>query len=141
MYNVNQVQRGWDAYGSDGQKIGSILERRDTYLVVEKGMFFPKDIYVPADAIERADPNEQRVYLNVAKDDVEGMGWTEPQTVGTTSATSTAASDTWADSQDPYGVGSRDRYEEPAGTMATKRTHYGDDGHEHGAEVAGGGVG
>jgi uncharacterized protein (TIGR02271 family) len=76
--NLNEIEAGWDAYGNDGQKIGSIYDRAENYIVVEKGVFFPKDIYVPADAIERADPDEQRVYLSVAKNDVESMGWDEP---------------------------------------------------------------
>jgi uncharacterized protein (TIGR02271 family) len=76
--NLNKIDAGWDAYGNDGQKIGSIYERREEFLVVQKGVFFPKDLYVPTDAIERADAGERRVYLNVAKDDIESMGWDEP---------------------------------------------------------------
>ena len=82
MKNLNQIDAGWDAYGSDGQKSGSIYERQDDFLVVQKGVFFPKDLYVPTDAIERADAGEQRVYLNVVKDEVESMGWDEPTSTG-----------------------------------------------------------
>jgi hypothetical protein len=132
MKSLNQVEAGWDAYGSDGQKIGSIYDARQEYLVVEKGLIFPKDIYVPANAVERADAGEQRVYLNVAKDDIESMGWDEPASAGRDTS-----GETWESRRDA----SRDRDMEPAGTMATKRTRYGDDDGEHGAEVAGGGVG
>jgi hypothetical protein len=130
--DLNEIEAGWDAYGNDGQKIGSIYEARQEYVVVEKGLIFPKDIYVPTDAVERADANEQRVYLNVAKDDVESMGWDEPAGAGRD-----PSGETWESRRDR----SRDRDGEPAGTMATKRTRYGDDEREHGAEVAGGGMG
>lgn len=79
MRTTNNIEAGWDAYGSDGQKIGSIYDVSDEYIVVEKGLFFPKDIYVPTSAIERTDASDGRVYLNVAKDDVESRGWSEPQ--------------------------------------------------------------
>jgi len=47
------------------------------YVIAHKGMFFPKDLYIPFAAIRRIE--HDRVYLNVAKDDVEGQGWdTEP---------------------------------------------------------------
>jgi uncharacterized protein (TIGR02271 family) len=78
MSSIGEIQNGWDAYGSDGQKIGAIYDKGDDYFVVEKGLFFPKDIYVPAGAIDRTDAAQQRVYLTVGKDDVDRQGWSEP---------------------------------------------------------------
>jgi hypothetical protein len=135
--NLNEIEAGWDAYGNDGEKIGSIYDRAENYLVLEKGVFSPKEIYVPADAIERADPDGQRVYLSVAKDDIGSMGWDQPTAGG-------AESDVDFEGGDGMASGasrSSDRAAEPAGTMATSRLGYGTDGNDEAAEVAGGGMG
>jgi uncharacterized protein (TIGR02271 family) len=42
---------------------------------VTKGLIFPKDLYIPLDEISNVDPSRQAAYVNVAKDDVESMGW------------------------------------------------------------------
>jgi uncharacterized protein (TIGR02271 family) len=75
--NVSDIQSGWDVYGSDEQKVGNVDSVEQNYVVAHKGIFFPKDLYIPLAAIRRIE--HDRVYLNVTKDDVDGQGWdTEP---------------------------------------------------------------
>src|ERR1044071_4975538 len=80
---TTQIQTGDDVYGSDGDKVGSVAEVQSTYLVVEKGFFFPTDYYIPVTAITRA--GDRRVDLNVTKDVALHSGWeTIPDTSGAT---------------------------------------------------------
>ncbi len=70
---ITDIQSGWDVYGSDEQKVGNVDRVEQDYVIAHKGMFFPKDLYIPLAAIRRIE--HDRVYLKVAKDDVEGQGW------------------------------------------------------------------
>jgi uncharacterized protein (TIGR02271 family) len=78
------IQEGWDAYGSDGEKIGSIQDVGPNYVHVTKGLILTTDLYVPHSAIEGMDADRGRVLLNVPKSQVEDMGWDEPPMAGTT---------------------------------------------------------
>ena len=73
--NTTQIQPGWDVIGSDDQKIGEVTEVGSNYVVLTKGLIFPKDLYVPLNTISSVDADASCVYLNVAKDDVDSMGW------------------------------------------------------------------
>ncbi len=71
------ISEGTDVYGSDGEKVGSVVAVQPNYVVVEKGFFFPTDYYIPTSAVATYD--EGRVYLNVTKDEALNQGWdTEP---------------------------------------------------------------
>jgi uncharacterized protein (TIGR02271 family) len=67
------IETGWDVLGSDGEHLGTVAEVGHNYVLVQKGLIFPKDIYVPVSAVERV--TDQTVWLNVPKDQVESMGW------------------------------------------------------------------
>jgi uncharacterized protein (TIGR02271 family) len=71
--DLSSVRAGWDVYGSDGEKIGDVGDVGSNYLMVTKGFLFTKDIYIPTSAIKSID--QDRVYLNVAKDQIDTMGW------------------------------------------------------------------
>ena len=70
------IQPGSDVYGSDDEKIGTVSEVGTNYIVVEKGWLFTTDLYIPTSAITQT--QQDRVYLNVPKDQVAGMGWDQP---------------------------------------------------------------
>src|SRR3712207_1083787 len=71
------ITEGTDVYGSDGDKVGSVVAVQPNYIVVEKGFFFPTDYYIPTSAVASYD--DGRVYLNVTKDQALNQGWdTEP---------------------------------------------------------------
>ncbi|MEZ4564504.1 MAG: PRC and DUF2382 domain-containing protein [Thermomicrobiales bacterium] len=70
---VTAVHIGDDVYGSDGDKVGTVASVQPTYLVVEKGFFFPTDYYIPFSAITRT--GDGRVTLNVSRDTALHSGW------------------------------------------------------------------
>jgi uncharacterized protein (TIGR02271 family) len=75
----SQINVGDDVYGSDGDKIGSVAEVQPSYIVVEKGFFFPTDYYIPMSAVSSA--GNGQITLNVAKDAALNSGWdTVPDT-------------------------------------------------------------
>ena len=75
----NQITVGDEVYGSDGEKVGTIAEVQASYIVVEKGFFFPTDYYIPMSAVTSA--GNGQVTLNVAKDEALNSGWdTVPET-------------------------------------------------------------
>ena len=78
----SQINIGDDVYGSDGDKVGTVAEVQSSYLVVEKGFFFPTDYYIPTSAVASA--GDGQVTLNVAKDAALNSGWdTIPDVVPT----------------------------------------------------------
>ena len=94
----SQITIGDDVYGSDGDKVGTVAEVQSSYIVVEKGFFFPTDYYIPINAIASYDA--YRVYLSVSKDAALGRGWDvrpvdlETATIGTTAANTDTVIDT-----------------------------------------------
>jgi uncharacterized protein (TIGR02271 family) len=77
----SQINIGDDVYGSDGDKVGTVAEVQSSYLVVEKGFFFPTDYYIPTSAVASA--SDGQVYLNVTKDAALNSGWDTVPDTGT----------------------------------------------------------
>ena len=94
----NQIQTGVDVFDDADQHIGTVAEVGPSYFIVQKGLLFPKDIYVPLSAVSQV--TEHQVIINVSKSEVESMGWDEPPTVE-----SERTSGSYADS-DEYGTAS-----------------------------------
>jgi uncharacterized protein (TIGR02271 family) len=67
------IAEGMDVYGSDGDKVGSVVAVQPNYVVVEKGFFFPTDYYIPLSAISTFD--DGKIFLNVSKDAALNQGW------------------------------------------------------------------
>lgn len=65
-----QLAEGTSVYDVNGAKVGTISESgvQGDNLVLQKGVIFPHDYYVPVRAVLRADGDG--IYLNVTKDDV-----------------------------------------------------------------------
>ena len=85
------VQPGTDVYGSDDNKVGSVDDIQDGYLVVHKGFFFPKDHYIPFSAI--ASHTEDRINLNVSADEASNMNWDQAPAASSTTTTDYATND------------------------------------------------
>ena len=83
---LTSVQIGNDVYGSDGDKVGSVAEVHPSYVVVEKGFFFPTDYYIPLSAISQV--RDGQVVLNVSKDTALHSGWETIPDVTASTATS-----------------------------------------------------
>ncbi len=82
-------QVGTDVIGADGEKVGEIDAVEREYFIVRKGFFFPQDHYIPVSAVSSYD--DEKVYLNVTKDEALEQDWTtEP-----TGTTATGAADTY----------------------------------------------
>ena len=83
---TTQIQVGDEVYGSDGEKVGTVAEVQPTYVVVEKGFFFPTDYYIPVNAITQV--GDRQVVLNVSKDTALHSGWeTIPDATASTTLT------------------------------------------------------
>ena len=74
------IQTGWDVYASDGEHIGTVDEVGDDYVLVQKGLIFPRDLYIPITSITRTEDNS--LWLDVAKSDVDTRDWNEPPVMG-----------------------------------------------------------
>lgn len=85
-----QIMAGTPVYDVNGDKVGEVSAPgvSRNALVVQKGFFFPKDLYIPFSAISGR--NSDGVYLNLAKSDINSQEWDKPPT-DVTSATSDAA--------------------------------------------------
>jgi len=68
-----QIPEGTDVVGADGDKVGKVVAAESSYIVVEKGFFFPTDYYIPTNAISTFDGD--KVYLTVTKDEALNQGW------------------------------------------------------------------
>jgi uncharacterized protein (TIGR02271 family) len=73
-----QIPEGTDVVGSDGDKVGKVVAAESSYIVVEKGFFFPTDYYIPVSAINNFDGD--KVYLTVSKDEALNQGWDQQLT-------------------------------------------------------------
>ncbi len=72
-YQGAEISPGAEVFGSDSEKVGSVAVVYPGYIVVEKGIFFPTDYYIPMSAVANA--SAEQVYLNVARDDALHSGW------------------------------------------------------------------
>jgi uncharacterized protein (TIGR02271 family) len=72
-YTSTNITTGADVFGADGEKVGTVATVYPSYIVVEKGFFFPTDYYIPMSAVASYD-NDQ-IYLNLAKDAALNSGW------------------------------------------------------------------
>jgi uncharacterized protein (TIGR02271 family) len=79
---MNAIQAGWNAYDVADEKIGEVAEVGQNYVLVQKGLFFPKDIYIPLSYVSNIDENDQSVIINASKSEVESMGWDAAPTDG-----------------------------------------------------------
>src|SRR5215207_9611987 len=70
---ASQINVGDEVYGSDGDKVGTVAEVQPSYIVVEKGFFFPTDYYIPLSAVGTVAGGQ--VSLNVARDVALQSGW------------------------------------------------------------------
>ena len=74
------VRPGMTVNGADGGKLGKVVVAGADHFIVEKGLFFPTDYYVPRAAI--AGIEDDQIHLTVTKDEALTWGWDEPPTEG-----------------------------------------------------------
>jgi len=72
---MTDLQPGWAVVGNDGHRLGTIRDVGQHYvLATTDGR--SEDLYVPASAIANVDGTV--VYLNLARQEAEQMGWEQP---------------------------------------------------------------
>jgi len=86
MYNTSgqiPITVGTDVFDANGEKVGTVKQYNPqaSYMVLEKGMLFKKDLYVPVSAIDRTTTDGIR--LSLFKDDLKADRFTAPpETMG-----------------------------------------------------------
>jgi hypothetical protein len=85
-YTRWRFREGDTVYGSDGHKLGKVVGffpdyTNEQFLIVEKGLIFSHDYYVPLSAVSNYDAND--IYLEVSKDDVLNRGWEQTPLIPT----------------------------------------------------------
>lgn len=82
-----QIMAGTPVYDVNGDKVGEVssIGQMRNALVVQKGFFFPKDLYIPLSAISGR--KDDGVYLNLTKSDINSQEWDKPPTDAMTDAT------------------------------------------------------
>jgi hypothetical protein len=81
MYNTSgqiPISVGTDVFDANGEKVGAVrqYDPQASYMVLEKGMLFKKDLYVPVSAIDRTTTDGIR--LSLFKDDLKADRFTAP---------------------------------------------------------------
>lgn len=88
MYNAGggnlSIAPGTDVFDVNGDKVGSVerFEPQANYFVVEKGMLFKKDLFIPTSAIGSIAADGVR--LTLSKDDLKDTMYTSPPAAGMT---------------------------------------------------------
>lgn len=74
------IAPGTDVYDVNGDKVGSVQQfmPQANCLLVEKGMLFKKDVYIPVSAI--ASTGVDGVRINLSKDDLKDTRYASPPT-------------------------------------------------------------
>ena len=74
------ISPGTDVYDANGDKVGTVRQYspQASYMVLEKGTLFKKDLYVPVSAIDRTTTDGIR--LSLFKDDLKADRFTAPPT-------------------------------------------------------------
>ena len=72
---MSDLKSGWAIVANDGRPFGSVHKVGQNYVLASRGMLSPH-LYIPASAI--ANVENEVVYLNLAKQEAEQMGWEEP---------------------------------------------------------------
>ena len=67
-----QLAPGMEVYGSDNEKIAHVADVGANHLLVQKGLIFIKDLYLPMRSIARV--HEGHAHLNLTKHEAEAMG-------------------------------------------------------------------
>ena len=71
-----QLPAGTNVESADGQKLGSVKEIQLNHYLVEKGLIFKHDLYIPKQMVASYDGNT--AWLSVTKDQIDASGWDQP---------------------------------------------------------------
>jgi hypothetical protein len=99
MHDNSETQQedfpeGLPIYDRNGEELGVVSSagRQEQYLIMKEGLFFHRDVAVPASAIARSD--EDGIYLNRTRQEIHDLtlgGWSSLGTVDLDSGTPASA--------------------------------------------------
>jgi len=77
-HDYGAISRGWLVYSADGKRIGSVSEANSAegYLLLQKGWFLTRDLYLPLEAI--ASVEDGSVRLRYTEEELESKRWDVP---------------------------------------------------------------
>src|SRR5690348_15146698 len=73
---MDEISRGWSVFSEDGKRVGDVVEVHPHYLLVSRGLFVVRDLYVPRYAVAAAE--DRKVRLAITEERLRHMGWTSP---------------------------------------------------------------
>lgn len=72
-WTPDSIHKHMDVYDSANVHLGHVAEVYEDSFLIQQGLIFHKDRYIPYDAIANID--NEHVYLNMAKDEVNDKEW------------------------------------------------------------------
>lgn len=75
-----QIARGWSVVGSDGAKIGEVVDTHEDHIVVTSGTLFKHKLYIPIDHLAQA--GDGTVAVDMPAGGVDQEGWRFPPNAG-----------------------------------------------------------
>lgn len=70
------LHSGWDVYGADGAKIGTIADTSSNYFAIEKSFLRAADLFVPRSAVIAV--SDEGVRLKFTEAELEAGNFTSP---------------------------------------------------------------
>lgn len=83
FHDATQLRPGWEVFGADGAKIGTIADTSNNFFVVEKSFLRTTDLFVPRSAVIAV--SNERVTLKFTREELEAGNFTSP--IGDTRST------------------------------------------------------
>ncbi len=71
MNSNPQIGRGWPVFSADRKRVGDVTEVHGHYILVSRGVFFVKDMYLPLGTVDKVD--NATVVLTVTYDVLRKM--------------------------------------------------------------------
>jgi hypothetical protein len=68
------IEIGWDIYGAEDEKIGTVEELGHGYVCVRTG-WRSQDLYIPLAEVTNVDFTMRRCWLSARKDEIDKLGW------------------------------------------------------------------
>jgi hypothetical protein len=73
-----EIEPGWGVYTNDGQQLGGVGEVGTDFFTVRTGLLGTHELYVPTSVIAMV--LDDRVELNLDRDEVDAQSWDRPPT-------------------------------------------------------------
>lgn len=73
LVSADRITPGADVYGSDGKRLGTVQEVYDDSFLVQKGIFFVHDYFIPLNMVSQV--TTDRIDLGLSADDAKSQDW------------------------------------------------------------------